>query len=414
MNEFVRNPEWKSIVVKVIIMQVMLAVLMFFFMSHQVDQINKAVVNQNAALIGFVLKQVPQLENEIIPFITQGAKENEILEGKRILAQYAYKEDMSERDQPVLANNALPLITASQVLLLSIPFLLLLLWEYRKIFSKIRTISFAAELVVEHHFDKQLPENDEGDFGALGRNFNAMAERLHNSLGQLKQEKTFLRNLLSDISHQLKTPLASLIVFNENLLNDPHMKKEMRMKFLERSRQQLERMEWLIISLLKLARVEAGAIKFRRERILVREVIDHAVHSLRILSEGRTQKIRIYGDQQMYVWADEEWLTEAFINLIKNALEHSPTESKIDITLEENSLFKTIHIQDHGEGISPEDLPHIFERFYRGGSTTKSQSIGIGLSLSKSIIEEQGGIITVASEPGQGAKFRISFNKGDR
>ncbi|MGQ3480141.1 ATP-binding protein [Paenibacillus sp. TY11] len=413
MNEFVRNPEWKSITVKAIVLQVMLAVIIFFYMSYQVSQINKAVVNQNAALIGYVLKQAPQLENEIIHFITQGAQEDEIVEGKRSLAQYEYKEDMPVNDQPVLSDNALPMKTATQVLLYSIPLLLLLGWEYRKIFNKIRTITFAAEQVVEHQFDQPLPENDEGDFGALGRNFNAMAERLHNSLRQLQQEKMFLRNLLSDISHQLKTPLATLIVFNENLLNDPHMKEEMRTKFLDRGRQQLERMEWLIISLLKMARVEAGAITFLIERVRVREMIDHAVHSLRMLSEQRKQKIHIHGGEDMYVWADEEWLTEALINLIKNALEHTPLEGGIDVILEKNSLFQTVIIRDQGEGISPEDLPHIFERFYRGRRTTKPQSLGIGLSLSKSIIEEQGGMITVVSQLGLGTEFRVSFNKWD-
>ncbi|OKP70354.1 hypothetical protein A3842_24635 [Paenibacillus sp. P3E] len=414
MNEFVRNPEWKSITVKAIVLQVMLAVLMFFFMNYQVSQINKAMVNQNAALIGYVLKLAPQLENEIIHFITQGAQEDEIVAGKRSLAQYAYTEDMPVNDQPVLSDNALPFKTAAQVLLFSIPFLLLLGWEYRKIFDKIRAITFAAEQVVERQFDQPLPENDEGDFGTLGRNFNAMAERLHNSLRQLQQEKTFLRNLLSDISHQLKTPLAALIVFNENLLNDPHMKEEMRTKFLDRSRLQLERMEWLIISLLKLARVEAGAITFQKERVRVREMIDHAVHSLRMLSEQKKQQIHIHGGEAMYVWADEEWLTEALINLIKNALEHTPLEGAIDVILEENSVFQTVIIRDRGEGISSEDLPHIFERFYSGRSTEKPQSLGIGLSLSKSIIEEQGGMITVVSQLGIGTEFRISFNKGER
>ncbi|RPK31398.1 HAMP domain-containing sensor histidine kinase [Paenibacillus xylanexedens] len=414
MIEFVRNPEWKSVTVKVIVVQVMLAVLMFFFMSYQVSLINKAMVNQNAAVIGYVLKQAPQLENEIVHFITQGAQEQEIAEGKRSLAQYGYKEDMDIRDQHILSNNALPIKTAVQVLLFSIPFLLLLGWEYRKIFEKIRTITFAAEQVVEHQFGQPLPENDDGDFGALGRNFNAMAERLHNSLRQLKQEKTFLRNLLSDISHQLKTPLASLIVFNENLLDNPHMKQEMRTKFLDRSHQQLERMEWLIISLLKLARVEAGAITFQLERVRLREVMDHAVHSLRMLTDQKRQTIHIYGGEDMYLFTDEEWLTEALINLIKNALEHTPLGGRIEIIIEENSVFQTVIIRDQGEGISQADLPHIFKRFYRGKNVTKPQSIGIGLSLSKSIIEEQGGMITVESQLGKGTEFRISFSKGPR
>lgn len=158
--------------------------------------------------------------------------------------------------------------------------------------------------------------------------------------------------MLSDISHQLKTPLASLIVFNENLLNDPKMKEEMKVTFLERSRQQLERMEWLIVSLLKLARVEAGAILFHNEVIRLRELIENALQSLRLLSEQKMQKIYIRGGDEILVQADEEWLTEAFINLIKNALEHTPKEGEIHIVLEENTLFNTMIIRDHGEGIS--------------------------------------------------------------
>ncbi|RJG21355.1 sensor histidine kinase KdpD [Paenibacillus thiaminolyticus] len=414
MIEIVRNPEWKSIAGKFIVLQVLLAVLMFVFMSQQVGHINKAIVNQNVALIGHVLKKEPQFENEIIHYITQGAQEHEVTEGKRILAQYGYKEEMSVKDQPALSGIAMPMITAALVLLFVIPIMLLLLWEYRKLFGKIRTVAVAAEEVVERHFDKPLPENDEGDFGFLGRSFNAMAGRLHNSLEQLKQEKSFLRNLLSDISHQLKTPLASLIVFNENLLNDPNMKNEMKMKFLERSQQQLERMEWLIISLLKLARVEAGAIVFHKEKTRLRELIEDAVQSLRLLSEQKRQTICISGGEEMLVKADAEWLTEAFINLIKNALEHTQRDGEIKIVLEENALFFTVSVRDNGEGISPEDLPHIFKRFYSARSATKPQSIGIGLSLTKSIIEGQGGIITVDSKPGEGTEFKITFIKGNR
>ncbi|RIE00422.1 HAMP domain-containing sensor histidine kinase [Cohnella faecalis] len=390
MVEVLRNPEWKSIALKALVLQLLFSVMMFFYMNNQVERINHTIVDQNAALIGHILKQEPQFESEIIRYITQGPQENEIAEGKQILAQYGYKANMSVADQPALSDQALPLKASIQVLFFAIPLLLLLLWEYRKIFSKIRTIAVAAAQVVERQFDKPLPENEEGDFGSLGRSFNAMAERLNNSLEQLKHEKTFLRNLLSDISHQLKTPLASLIVFNDNLLNDPKMKEETKNAFLERSRQQLARMEWLIVSLLKMARVETGTILFHNKEVQLRKLVNKAVHSLRALSEQKLLKVCISGGEEMLVEADEEWLTEAFLNLIKNAMEHSPKEGDIQIVLEQTSLFNTVHIQDYGEGIPPEELPHIFKRFYSGRSTAKPQSVGIGLSLAKSIIEGQG------------------------
>ncbi|MEO3944677.1 HAMP domain-containing sensor histidine kinase [Gorillibacterium sp. CAU 1737] len=412
MFDFVRNPEWKSVAVKVVALQLLLAVSLFFYMNHQMETVNKALVNQQAALMGHFLKGDPSMEKEVIRYITQGAQDQDVAEGKRILAQYGYTETLAIEDQPVLAHTALPLHTALPVLVFTVPLLLVLLWEYRGVFAKVRTISVAAEQVVEHQFAEPLPEGEEGDFGSLGRSFNAMADRLSHSLEQLQQEKTFLRELLSDISHQLKTPLASLIVFHEHLLNDPKMGEETRRTFLERSRDQLDRMEWLITSLLKSARVEAGAILYRKKTLRLRDVIDQVVDSLRVPAEHKKLTLAVRGGEELLLEADEEWLAEAFINLVKNALEHSPTGGTIEILLEENTLFLDVAIRDQGEGIPPEDLPHIFKRFYKGRSQAKPQSVGIGLSLSKSIIEGQGGMITVSSQVGDGSEFRVSFMKG--
>ncbi|MNJ58549.1 Alkaline phosphatase synthesis sensor protein PhoR [compost metagenome] len=170
-------------------------------------------------------------------------------------------------------------------------------------------------------------------------------------------------------------------------------------------------MEWLIVSLLKLARVEAGAIVFRHEPINLKQVVLHATHSLHLLAEQNKQRIVIEGSDQLYLQGDGDWLTEAFINLIKNALEHTPSEGDINIKLEESSLFYTVVITDYGEGIAVDELPHIFKRFYRGKSSTKPQSVGIGLALAKSIIEEHSGIISVVSQIGEGTIFKISFHK---
>jgi signal transduction histidine kinase len=414
MLEVIRNPEWKSAAVKLVALQLLLSILMFFFMNNQVGRINQTIVDQNAALIGHVLMKNPQLERELVPYITQGAPRTAVDEGNRILAQYGYQQGMSIEDQPPLSGLALPMKTAAQVLLFVIPVMLLLFWEYRKLFSRIRTVSSAAEQVVERQFNEPLPEQAEGDFGALGRSFNAMAGRLNNTLQLLQQEKAFLRNLLSDISHQLKTPLSSLIIYNEHLLNDPKMKEDVKASFLERSRQQLDRMEWLIVSLLKLARIESGSIVFRHDVIRIRELIENAALSLRLLSEQGMQTVSIHGSGDMLIQGDEEWLKEAFINLIKNATEHTPQRGEIHIRLEESPLFCTVVVQDYGEGIHPEDLPHIFERFYRGRSKAKPHGIGVGLSLSKLLIEGQGGQISVSSKLGEGTEFRVAFIKNNR
>lgn len=414
MLDVIRNPEWKSVAVKMVVLQLLLSMLMFFFMHYQIDRMNGTIIDQHAAIIGHMLHQAPQLEQELVPYITQGVPRAEAEEGKRILSLYGYGKGMFIEDQPALSGRALPMKAAVQVLLFAIPVLLLLLWEYGKVFGRIKRISLAAEQVVEGEFHEPLPEHAEGEFGALGRSFNAMAGRLHKTLQLLQQEKVFLQNLLSDISHQLKTPLSSLIIYNENLLKDRNMKEEMKASFLERSRQQLERMEWLIVSLLKLARIEAGSIVFHKHTIRLRDVLEDAAFSLQLLTEQKRQTILVQGGEASLIQGDEEWLKEAFINLLKNAIEHTPIEGVIQARLEEHPLFSTVVIRDSGEGIHPEDLPHIFKRFYRGKSNSKSQGIGIGLSLSKLLIEGQGGQVSVSSRYGEGAAFRVLLPNDNR
>ncbi|WP_427050601.1 ATP-binding protein [Paenibacillus sp. TC-CSREp1] len=411
MHEVIRNPEWKSVFTKFILVQLGFTAIIYVVMNLQIQSINETVVNQHAAFVGQVLSKQPQLEDQLVHNITQGSDQQDLMLGKQILSQYGYTEQMNIQDQPALSGTALPGNTALIFFLCGIPVLMLIFWEYRKLFSRIRRVTHAAEQVVEGQFDTSLPENAEGDFSALGHSFNMMAGRLSHSVDQLKQEKTFLSHLLTDISHQLKTPLASLLVFNDNMLHDPRMKEEIRTTFLERSRQQIERMEWLIISLLKLARVEAGAIVFQMQNVKPKDIIESTVLTLQTLAEQKKQTIIVQGGEGMFLHADEEWLTEAIINLTKNALEHSPVSGKVYITMEDEGLFHSIIIRDEGEGINTDQIPHVFTRFYRGRSNAKPHSTGVGLSLTKSIIEGMGGTISVSSEPGKGAEFRITFMK---
>lgn len=332
---------------------ILFALCLFLLMNGQLERISQVIVDQNVAFVGQVLKNDPSLEQEVIHYVTQGADSEEIALGRQVLSRYGYTQQMNIADQPALSGIALPYYAAGMALLFVIPVLMLVFWEYRRFFSRIRKVAFAADQVVEGKFDQSLPEIDEGDFSVLGHSFNAMAGRLSDSVAQLKQEKTFLSNLLADISHQLKTPLASLIVFNEHLLDDPHMDAKLRATFLERSKLQLERMEWLIISLLKLARVEAGAIAYRKRQVRPLEIIYDTMESLSGWSEPKQQSIIVHGGENMILESDEEWLSEAVNNLTKNALEHSPVSGEVHIVLEDTPLFSSIIIRDQGEGIPP-------------------------------------------------------------
>ena len=243
----------------------------------------------------------------------------------------------------------------------------------------------------------------------LNHSFNQMADRLKNSIEILQREKTFLKDTLSDISHQLKTPLSSLIMLNDLILQDENMEKEVQRNFLEKTSAQLDRMEWLIINLLKIARIEAGAIPFKKDKVKSIEVIEIALSTLNMNLVGKNQKVKIYGDLESSFYGDKDWTGEAVINIIKNSIEHSKDGGVIKIILEETPLFTSIIIRDYGEGIDKKDIPHVFERFYKVNSETKPDSIGIGLNLSKLIIESQDGTISVKSEKGKETEFIITF-----
>lgn len=190
------------------------------------------------------------------------------------------------------------------------------------------------------------------------------------------------------------------------------MKQEIRKEFLNRSKAQLDRIEWLVENLLKMARLEADAIYLRCEKIELVVPVQKSVTFLRNLWEEKKQVIKIQSEGSMFFYGDEEWLEEALVNILKNCIEHTDIGGKIEIELTETPLFSKIVIEDNGEGIDPKSLPHIFERFYSGNNSAKTKSVGIGLSLSKLIIEKQGGSIAAHSVKGEGTKFEITFIKG--
>ena len=403
-----RNEEFKSMILKLIILQIVFAVIGFFVVNIFIDNINKKIIERDMALVGNIIKNHPELKDDIIPYITKEVSEENILIGQEILKLYGYYEELDKSFQPILKGNKMQMLISIIILSFIIPLGFMLKGEYKKIYKKVQDIYTASEKVVEGDFGVYLTEEGEGDFNILNHQFNQMANRLENGLSVLKREKVFLRNMISDISHQLKTPLSSLIVINDLLLEDKNMDLNMKQNFLEKERTQLERMEWLTINLLKVARIEAGAIEFKKEKVLLKDILNIALSALNHRLEN--QVLEIEGDENAIFYGDKEWTGEALINIIKNAIEHN--RGKINISLEETPLFSSIIVRDNGEGIDEKHLPHIFERFYKVSSEVKPESIGIGLNLAKLIVESQNGTISVTSKKNEGTEFTMTFLKG--
>ena len=249
----------------------------------------------------------------------------------------------------------------------------------------------------------------QGELGELYTNLYKLVQALKESNRKEQEEKIFLRDIMSDISHQLKTPLASLTVFLDLLYDGrvPDVDKQKQM--LLESKNQVSRMEWMVLSMLKLARIEAGAIQFEKQPCSLYALVAQAKESVAYLTEKRGQQIDVQIDEKQMLVCDGDWLTEAIINLLKNASDYSGEQTTIHIWTEDNPMYTRIYVKDEGCGIAESELKNIFKRFYRINKEVNPNSVGIGLSLTKSIVEGMGGKISVRSELGCYTQFILTF-----
>lgn len=262
-------------------------------------------------------------------------------------------------------------------------------------------------LVCAGHFDLDISSNTEGEMSILRNNLYKVIVLLRSQNETLKKDKTFLADSLSNISHQLKTPLTSIMVMSDLLDSDCDEQK--RREFLEIIRGQLEKMRWLIATLLKISRLDAGMVEFDKKPISVRHLVDECITPFGVSAE--LKNINITADfDDFEIMCDENWTAEAVENIIKNCIEHTEKGGKIEICARTTSIYDEITVSDNGCGVDEEDLEHIFDRFYRGKNSS-ADSVGIGLALSRTIIEEQNGKIIASSKIGCGTRFEIRLYK---
>lgn len=410
--KLLKNREVQLSIGVMLVLLIMLGAVIIGLFSKFANDLNTIQLKQNIAVIGAVVKQYPQMESEIIKNYTKGFEDN-YQYGKSILEKYSYNESFII-DKNSLIQKDVSLMHIKIYIVIALFALLLITFvvlSYNKLFKKIRRLSVNAETIIEGQYNPVHGEMEEGDLGYLTYQLNIMSERLSENVQALKNDKLFLKKIITDISHQLKTPLASLIMFNDILENDETMSQQEQSKFLAESKNQLDRMEWLIKNMMKMAKLEAGIVDFDKKEAFINETIQKSITALKLIASEKDININVSGDTSVKVIHDINWTTEALSNIIKNSIEHSQNSSEINIYWEDNSVFVQIVISDNGTGISKEELPKIFDRFYKGSISCSPTNIGIGLYITKTIIEGQGGSIYAHSIDGQGAKFTIRLMK---
>lgn len=249
-----------------------------------------------------------------------------------------------------------------------------------------------------------IRENAEGELSILKNEIYKTAMALTERAGTLQKDKLELAQALSDISHQLKTPLTSLGIMVD-LLDDENLPAEKRKEFMDGIRSGHIRMEWLVISLLKLAKLDADAAGLEQQSILLSKLTEKAVTALLIPIEIKNLTLQISGDDAAIV-CDTNWTAEALCNIVKNAVENTPEGGRIEIIYGKNPMYSYITVHDSGTGIDKADLPHLFKRFYRG-KNVGSEGVGIGLAMSLAILRKQHGDIEVTNA--DGGVFTLKF-----
>lgn len=274
-----------------------------------------------------------------------------------------------------------------------------------------RLYSSAADTIMrftDGDFSTLLPQQDNGTLYQLFTRINAMATAMQSKQETEVKTRAFLKSTVSDISHQLKTPLAALSMYQEIIRNEPDNAETVK-NFSHKSIAAVSRIEHLVKTLLKLTRLDAGGIEFHKSEYMIGEVITQSIEELRDRAKKENKTLEISGDIGILIRCDIEWTREAIGNIVKNALDHTKPGGIIQIGWEQTPLMFRISVSDNGDGIDEEDIHHIFKRFYRSKKSMDTQGIGLGLPLAKSITEGQGGTISVRSENGAGTTFVLSF-----
>lgn len=398
----------KKVTIPIIVLSIIMTVISSMILKNKEQEYQKIVNESIAEIVGKIKEEYPNVkEEEIIKILNESASSK----GENTLQKYGIDikenpaiEAMENQEQEIMIINVVS-IGVSVILLLIIVNI-----YYHSRNKKIQEIIKYIEAINNKNYDLKIAENTEDDLSNFRNELYKIAIMLKEQASQSINDKKALQTSLEDISHQLKTPLTSISIMLDNIRENPNMDEHTRQEFIYEISRQINWINWLVISLLKLSKLDSNTAVFVQKEIKVEDLINNVVKNLAIPIDIKQQNVIVNGSSDVMFVGDYNWQLEALTNIVKNCIEHTVENKNIYINWEENNFYTKIVIKDEGVGIDKKDVKHIFERFYKGKNSSEN-SVGIGLALAKSIIEKDNGYIICASELGRGTTFEIKYMK---
>ena len=367
--------------------------IFFFYQYHSYTQNYN---NKIASLVNLLDKEYPDIDrNELISILNSDDKVSE-----DIFSRYGID---IQNESIIIENDRLfsGFIIVYNILFIGLALSIILLYlKHEKDQNKeIKKIARCIEEINKKNYSINIDENSEDELSILKNELYKITIMLKEDAENSKKDKLKLKDSLSDISHQLKTPLTSINIMLDNILDNPEMDDKTKEKFIQNIKRKITNISSLVGEILKLSKFDASVIKFEEQQVFIDDIVKSAISNVEMMAELKNINIEVNNQDNIKLVCDAKWQIEAITN---------KDDSTITIDIDSNKIYKQITIKDNGEGIDEKDLPHIFERFYKGKNSSKD-SVGIGLALAKTIIEKDNGSIKVDSKKGKQTIFTIKY-----
>lgn len=397
-----------------IYMGIGLITILFIFSINQYNNFKNIYLEQlniNKKIVGSIVSEHPELEADIVNSIYINDKDYSDL-GEKVLEKYGYDKNYKMIENINFQQHIKYFLVNNLIVFVGIIILIILIMcnLMKYVFNKLDKVSKNVECIIHGKYNIKDDFKEEGIFNIIHSDLNKLSKSINIKIKNLDKEKENIKELVTDISHQLKTPLASLKLYNSLLLEED-LEEEDRTEFLKTSGMSINKLQSLIESLVNISRLETSMISIKKENKNIKATIIKAIESVKPKAINKFISINLNDFDDKIVPHDSKWTEECIFNILDNAVKYTNLKGKIDIYVQDAINFIRIDIKDNGIGIDKNEFNNIFKRFYRSEEVQDLEGSGVGLYLSRKILESQGGNIIVSSQKGEGSKFSLFLTK---